>query len=91
MSWAESGPLTTFSVRGGPHDGVAALAAEWSLDRAVRRAGARLFSHDHATNVSTFVVDAATPGEAFAAAGDVFRPAYGTGWWAEIASIGCLN
>jgi len=76
--------VSLFGIRGGPHDGVAPASTSHVL-AAAAQAGARRATHDPAENVSDFIVDAPTVPYAFALAGEIFKPLYGSNWWAEVS------
>jgi len=41
--------------------------------------------------VLAFVIDAPSQLDAFALVANIFRPAYGADWWAEVEAVGSLN
>jgi hypothetical protein len=79
--------LGAFTVRGGPGTGADRAGAELLLGSAADRVGARSLEHDPAENQYAFVVDAPTTLVAFALVGEVFRPAFGDRWWADVVEV----
>jgi hypothetical protein len=82
--------VSLFGIRGGPQEGVE-LASTSHVLAVAAQAGARKVTHDPAENVSGFIVDAPTVPHAFALAGEIFKPLYGSNWWAEVSTFPHFN